>query len=157
MQSHKSLTEPPPYTKAAFSLIFLLDHIVTWQVYIHYKEHFSCGFSKRFAEKPTICDRMYKPKVEINHRDIYSGPWSTYLKMNTARLVPYGYVPAKLEVHRTENNRVIDPLRFSNCISLWPWPLPYGPENVRAPLRTRGYKAVKFKQNRTRNNGDIES
>ena len=95
MQSYKSVTEPTPYTKAAFSLFFLLDHIVTWQVYRHYKEHFSCEFSKRFAEKPTIYGRMYKPKVEIYHHYIYSGPWPTYLKMNTAYLVPNVYVSAK--------------------------------------------------------------
>ena len=72
---------------------------------------------------------MYKPKVEIYHHYIYSGPWATYLKINTARLEPNGYVLAKFEVNPTENNRVIDPWRFSNFISLWPWPLPYGHEN----------------------------
>ena len=51
--------------KQHFLYFFLLDHIVTWQVYRHYKEHFSYEFSKRFAEKPTIYGRMYKPKVEI--------------------------------------------------------------------------------------------
>ena len=73
---------------------------------------------------------MYKPKVEIYHHYIYSGPWPTYLKMNTARLVPNGYVSAKFKVNRTENNREIDTLRFYNFIFLWPWPLPYGPENI---------------------------
>ena len=73
---------------------------------------------------------MYKPKVEINHHYIYSGPWPTYLKMNTARLEPNGYVLAKFEVNPTENNREIDPWRFFNFISLWPWPLLYGPENI---------------------------
>ena len=73
---------------------------------------------------------MYKPKVEFYHRYIYLGPWPTYLEMNMALLVRNGYVLAKFEVNRTENNRVIDPLILSNFISLWPWPLPYGPENV---------------------------
>ena len=36
-----------------------------------YKEHFSCEFSKRFDEKPTIYDRMYEPKVEIYRHYIY--------------------------------------------------------------------------------------
>ena len=52
---------------------------------------------------------MNKPKVETYHHYIYSGPWPTYMKKNTARLVPNGYVSAKFEVNWTENNRVIDP------------------------------------------------
>ena len=71
---------------------------------------------------------MHKPKVEFYHHYIYSGPRPTYLEMNMARLVQNDYVLAKFEVNRTENNRVIDPL--SNFISLWLWPLPYGPENI---------------------------
>ena len=78
-----------------------------------------------------IYDRIYKQKVEIYNHYIYSGPWPAHLKMNTARLVPNGFVSAKFEVNRTENNTVINPFRFSNFISLWPWPLPYGPENVK--------------------------
>ena len=73
---------------------------------------------------------MYKPKVELYRHYIYSGPRPTYLEMNMARLVQNGYVLAKFEVNRTKNNRVIDSLILSNFISLWPWPLPYGPENI---------------------------
>ena len=73
---------------------------------------------------------MYKPKVEFYHHYIYSGPWPTYLEMNMARLVQNGYVLAKFELNWTENNREIDPLILSKFISLWPWTLPYGPENV---------------------------
>ena len=73
---------------------------------------------------------MYKPKVEFYHHYIYSGPRPTYLEINMARLVQNGYVLAKFEENRTENNRVIDPLILSNFISLWPWPLPYSPDNI---------------------------
>ena len=55
---------------------------------------------------------MYKPKVEFYHHYIYSGPRPTYLEMNMTCLVQNGYVVAKFEVNRTENNRVIDPLIF---------------------------------------------
>ena len=73
---------------------------------------------------------MYKPKVEFYHHYIYSGPRPTYLEMNMASLVQNGYVLVKFEVNRTEKKRVIDPLILFNFISLWPWPLPYGPENI---------------------------
>ena len=73
---------------------------------------------------------MYKPKVEFYHHYIYSGLSPTYLEMYMACLVQIGYVLATYEVNRTKKNRVIDPLILSNFISLWPWPLPYGPETV---------------------------
>ena len=94
--------------KTAFSLIFYSITLYFCR-YNDTLTQFSREFSKRFAETQTINQGMYKQKVEFYHHYIFLGPWPTYMKINTGRLVPKIYVEVKFEVNRPDNNREIDP------------------------------------------------